>query len=327
MKTDRSHRIWAIVFLGVGVVAFATGCGQANTAGYQQFDESDAQAAGSAEVVELAGQPDQPEFDGDNVENAKTADAVDSNATSPEDAATVAESSVNSTDGDFTVADAATDKEPVGLVENPNKTDTTDELPLIGSDPITSFPPAPNNAEGNPATVVESGTTVTAANNSRANGSGAKPKSIAAREVKLLVKDKKFKTEGPDKALRVSYDDFDLLKILNMEPVTPNAAELMPDWLKSLNGKRVRVRGFMYPPFQETGLRGFVLARDNQICCFGRNPKIYDLVEVTMRDGVTANYIQSRPFDVVGVFRIEAAAEDGELFRLFQIADAVVIDK
>ena len=92
------------------------------------------------------------------------------------------------------------------------------------------------------------------------------------REIKLLVKEKKFKAEGPDGALRVSYDDLDLLKILNMEPVPVDAADHFPTWLKDLDGKRIRIRGFMYPPFQETEIPFFVLARDNQICCFGRNP-------------------------------------------------------
>ena len=104
------------------------------------------------------------------------------------------------------------------------------------------------------------------------------------RTPKLLVPERSFAVEGPGDALRVSYDDFDLLKVLNMEPVPPDAVEHFPKWLADLDGKPVRVRGFMYPTFQETDIPGFVLARDNQICCFGRNPKIYDLVEVTLKD-------------------------------------------
>ena len=138
--------------------------------------------------------------------------------------------------------------------------------------------------------------------------------------------DRVFKTEGPDGAVRVSYDDLDLLKVLKMDPVTPDAAEKMPAWLRQLHGKRVRIRGFMYPPFQETGIPKFVLARDNQICCFGRNPKIYDLIEVTMQAGTTTDYIQGRPFDVVGKFRIELGQlEDGMIFGLYYIDNASVI--
>lgn len=143
--------------------------------------------------------------------------------------------------------------------------------------------------------------------------------------IKLLVPERDFKTEGPDKALRVSFDDVDLLKILNMEPVVANAPELMPDWLTGLNGKRIRLRGFMYPPFQDTGLEAFILARDNQICCFGRDPKVYDLVRVLMRDGETTDYIENRPFDVVGVFTIgDDASIPGKLYTL---DDAIVISR
>ena len=146
------------------------------------------------------------------------------------------------------------------------------------------------------------------------------------RVVTLLIPDKKFKTEGKgaEKALRVSFDDFDLLKVLNMEPVTEDAPSRMPKWLKDLDGKRIRVRGFMFPPFEEEDIPVFTLARDNQICCFGRNPLVYDLVDVFMRKGETTDYIQNRPFDVVGVFHIGDSIVPGELYSM---DDAVVIDR
>lgn len=146
------------------------------------------------------------------------------------------------------------------------------------------------------------------------------------RVVTLLIPDKKFQTEGKgdEKALRVSFDDFDLLKVLNMEPVPEDAPSRMPKWLKDLDGKRVRVRGFMFPPFEEEDIPVFTLARDNQICCFGRNPLVYDLVDVFMRKGETTDYIQNRPFDVIGVFHIGDSIVPGELYSM---DDAVVIDR
>jgi hypothetical protein len=146
------------------------------------------------------------------------------------------------------------------------------------------------------------------------------------RIVTLLIPDKKFKVEGKgaEKGLRVSFDDFDLLKVLNMEPVTEEAPSKMPKWLKDLDGKRVRVRGFMFPPFEEENIPVFTLARDNQICCFGRNPLVYDLVDVFMRKGEATDYIQNRPFDVVGIFRIGDSIIPGELYSM---DDAVVIDR
>ncbi len=134
-----------------------------------------------------------------------------------------------------------------------------------------------------------------------------------------------FKVEGPEDAIRVSFDDFDLLKVMNLDPVPADAPHKLPKWLKALDGKRIRVRGFMYPPFQDTGIRGFVLARDNQICCFGRTPKEYDLVDTFLRKGVTTDYIQSRPFDVVGIFRIKSEIE--KFTAMYELEDAIVIEK
>jgi hypothetical protein len=99
----------------------------------------------------------------------------------------------------------------------------------------------------------------------------------------------------------------------------------MPDWLKHLDGRRIRIRGFMYPTEVESGIKHFMLARDNQICCFGRNPKIYDLFWVHLREGETTDYILGRPFDVVGVFHIQPIIEDGTIYQLYVMDDAVVI--
>lgn len=149
----------------------------------------------------------------------------------------------------------------------------------------------------------------------------------ANRVVQILIPEKEFRTEGTGGAVRVSYDDLDLLKVLNMEPVTPNAVEVMPSWLKELDGKKIRIRGFMYPTFEPTGIEQFVLARDNQICCFGRDPKVYDLIAIEMKSGKTTNYIPNRPFDVAGTFRIEMLEDGGKPLGLYWISDAEIFQK
>lgn len=147
----------------------------------------------------------------------------------------------------------------------------------------------------------------------------------APKEIKLLIPDKRFQTEGDQQAVRISYDDFDLLKVLNMEPVPVDAVGHFPEWLKNLHGKRVRLRGFMFPTFKATGLTGFSLARDNGICCFGRDPLIYDILEVDLAEGETTDYIEAKAFDVEGVFQIDPEADDTELFQLYRIEDARVL--
>ena len=155
-----------------------------------------------------------------------------------------------------------------------------------------------------------------------------KPAAVEPRKVEVLIPEKSFRTDGVSKALRVSYDDLDLLKVLNMEPVTIDAIDHMPSWLKGLNGQRIKIRGYMFPTFETEGIERFVLARDNQICCFGRDPKVYDLVQIDLKAGKTTRYIPAtRAFDVVGRLKLEMVAADDKPFGLYFLEDAEVIDR
>ena len=154
-----------------------------------------------------------------------------------------------------------------------------------------------------------------------------KKSKLVKREVKILIPDKTFKPEGDNKALRVSYDDIDLLKVINMEPVTVDAQEKMPQWLKDLDGERIRIRGFMYPHYLAEGIEIFALARDNQICCFQKEPRMYDVFNVKLQKGKTTEYIEGRPFDVEGVFHISVEEDEGEMLQLYYLDDAIVVKK
>jgi hypothetical protein len=143
--------------------------------------------------------------------------------------------------------------------------------------------------------------------------------------IQLLIPEKTFRLEKNSNAVRVTYDDIDLLKILNMEPVPVDAVSHFPAWLKEMDGTRIRIRGFMMPTFEATGLKAFTMARDNGICCFVRQPKIYDIIEVVMADGFSSDYIDGKPFDVEGVFRIQPEADETEIYRLYRIENARVL--
>jgi hypothetical protein len=149
-------------------------------------------------------------------------------------------------------------------------------------------------------------------------------KKLVPNKIELKVPHKDFNREGKERSLRVSYDDIDLLRVLNMEPVPLNAEEYLPSWLKALNGEKVVLRGWMFPPLMTEGLPAFLFVRDNQICCFGREAKVYDKVRVTLKEGTTTEYIFGRPFDVIGTFHIESEERDGELYFLYSIDNAVV---
>ena len=155
------------------------------------------------------------------------------------------------------------------------------------------------------------------------DGSPPEPLAVQQRPIELLVPHRHFRKQGA--ALRVSFDDIDLLKILNMDPVPTNADDYFPDWLHRLNGQRVRIRGYMRPGFEAEDLTQFLFVRDNGECCYGPRPKIYDMIAVELVDGEMTDWIKDLPFDVEGTFRIDPFADEVELMGLFFIDDGTII--
>ncbi|MDB5337343.1 MAG: hypothetical protein JWN70_2962, partial [Planctomycetaceae bacterium] len=51
-------------------------------------------------------------------------------------------------------------------------------------------------------------------------------------KVTVLVPKNEFKKEGPNKSLRVSFDDIDIEKVLNTKKLTLDLPKQMPEWLK-----------------------------------------------------------------------------------------------
>jgi hypothetical protein len=150
------------------------------------------------------------------------------------------------------------------------------------------------------------------------------PADAKAQPIKLLIPNRQFRQEG--NALRASFDDIDLLKSLNMAPVPVDATDYFPDWLKSLNGAHVRIRGYMRPGFEAEDITEFLFVRDNGECCYGPIPKIYDMIAVKLASSESTDLIEGTPFDVEGTFRIEPHADEVELYGLFFIDDGVIIE-
>lgn len=147
----------------------------------------------------------------------------------------------------------------------------------------------------------------------------------APLKIELLVPQKSFPSIKGTDAVRVGYDDIDLMKILNMDPVPVNAVEHFPEWLQQLDGQRIRIKGYMYPTFRSEGLKGFVLTRDTGECCFGPNAFVYFLIKVRLAAKEKTDYIHGKPFDVEGIFRIDPQADDSGLFQLYRIEDAKML--
>ncbi|WP_166826788.1 hypothetical protein [Thalassoroseus pseudoceratinae] len=146
-----------------------------------------------------------------------------------------------------------------------------------------------------------------------------KPISVAVMASPRIPFHRQLTTVGPENAVCLSYDDLAV-------PPKSSAAGLNTQKLQPLSGQRVRIRGFMRPSFEETDLTRFWLARDNQFCCFGPNPKLCDIIRVTLRDGSTTDYIEGRPFDVVGVLHIDSKTDD-QTPELLTLNDAIVVSR
>ncbi len=106
---------------------------------------------------------------------------------------------------------------------------------------------------------------------------------------------------APTGAVRdISFDDIKF----DMQKGDPFTRDLLPKRVMSLERQRIRIRGYILPSFQQTGLTQFVLVRDNMECCFGPGAALYDCVVVRMRPGRIANF-SIRPVAVAGTFRVE----------------------
>lgn len=118
----------------------------------------------------------------------------------------------------------------------------------------------------------------------------------------------------------LSFDDVKL----EMERGDPFSTDLIPKRVTSLDGSRIRIRGYILPSFQQTGLTHFVLVRDNMECCFGPGAMLHDCIVVRMLPGRSASF-SVRPVAVTGTFRLEELrAPDGTYLAIYAMDGEMV---
>ena len=91
-----------------------------------------------------------------------------------------------------------------------------------------------------------------------------------------------YATEVPSGYVRTSFDDLQPSPENSELPISAQAA--------ALNGKRVFVKGYVYPDGQQSAIKHFVLVRDLGTCCFGGQPKLTHMIEVTLEDPLRIEY-------------------------------------
>jgi hypothetical protein len=111
---------------------------------------------------------------------------------------------------------------------------------------------------------------------------------------------------------------FDTIK-LDMQKDDPFRPALITPKIHALEGRRVKIRGYILPSFQQAGLTQFVLVRDNLQCCFGPGAALYDCIVVEMRPGRSTDFT-IRPVAVEGVFAVrELLDPDGKPLAIYHL--------
>lgn len=126
--------------------------------------------------------------------------------------------------------------------------------------------------------------------------------------------------DGEDKTLDLTFDN---LKF-DIEKDQPYDESMLTDEIREMEGKRIKIRGYIRPSFRQKGIKSFVFVRDNKECCFGPGAALYDCLIVKMKKGKSTSFTV-RPIAVEGEFSIKAyEGPDGNTWAIFQLTDSVV---
>ena len=87
-----------------------------------------------------------------------------------------------------------------------------------------------------------------------------------------------------------------------------------PDKVEQLDGKKVKLTGFMYPLQQGDSIQYFCLLRTTQTCCYGPRPQFNQYVFVEMDSPIP--FYRLDPVSCVGKFRVEPTPDEGYIYRI-----------
>ena len=116
-----------------------------------------------------------------------------------------------------------------------------------------------------------------------------------------------YQTEVPDGFERLNFS-----ADISKKGIVYQQGYMMPHPdVAALDGKKVFLKGFVYPEKQQVGLKGFLFCRDAGDCCFGGNPKPEDRIGVIMTGDKTVDFYPAR-VSVAGTFRLNRNYKGGD---------------
>jgi hypothetical protein len=105
-----------------------------------------------------------------------------------------------------------------------------------------------------------------------------------------------YVTEVPEGYERITFEDLQFPE--------DAVASSLPPLPKQLDGKRVFVKGYIHPGVADMGeIRKFILVPDMGTCCFGGQPALTDMVEVTITGPNGLRYAQIKR-KLAGTFHV-----------------------
>jgi len=163
--------------------------------------------------------------------------------------------------------------------------------------------PAQTRQSTNPANTTTSASNTTTVSSAPEN----QPVPAAASE-------SEFDRERDQMAL-ITFDDLEL----KMEKDSVFDKSLLTDRVNELVGRRVRIRGFIYPSImQQSGITKFPLVKNTE-CKFGPGGIAHHLIVVDMQEGTSASFTV-RPIAVEGVLSLSPyEGQDGNTWAIYQM--------
>ena len=123
-----------------------------------------------------------------------------------------------------------------------------------------------------------------------------------------------YMTEVPPGYTRISF--------AQLQPTATDAKTGEAVLPTELDGQRIFVKGYVHPGVASTGeVKKFILVPDMGTCCFGGQPKLTDMIEVTIRNAPGVRYSQFKrrlggTFRVTGRVKAVAGGLQGGLYEL-----------
>ncbi len=87
-----------------------------------------------------------------------------------------------------------------------------------------------------------------------------------------------------------------------------------PEKIAKLDGRKVKLTGFMYPLQQGESIQYFCLLRTTQTCCYGPRPQFNQYVFVEME--APTEFYRLDPVACVGKIRVEPMPDEGYIYRI-----------